>query len=58
MLAFVVSGAIYPVVAHSGWDTSGFLHLMGFADFAGTTIAMHDRGCPCCPPLSQVPLEA
>jgi len=38
LLAFVMTSAIYPIVAHAGWSTSGFLSQMGFVDFAGSCV--------------------
>ncbi|KAA0146874.1 hypothetical protein FNF27_06322 [Cafeteria roenbergensis] len=39
LLAFTISSFIYPIVAHVAWDPTGFLHQMGFVDFAGSTVA-------------------
>ena len=34
----LVSGLVYPLFGHWAWNTNGWLHHIGFVDFAGSTV--------------------
>eukprot|EP01135_Chromosphaera_perkinsii_P011904 Nk52_evm21s2531 gene=Nk52_evmTU21s2531 len=36
--SFFITGFMYPVVAHWGWSSEGWLYTRGFMDFAGSSI--------------------
>ncbi len=38
LIAAVISGVIYPVFGHWAWHSDGWLHALGFIDFAGSTV--------------------
>ena len=37
-LSLIITGFIYPVVSHWGWDADGWLLVGGYSDFAGSGI--------------------
>jgi ammonia channel protein AmtB len=39
------TGIIYPIVAHSTWNSNGFLAQLGYLDFAGSSIVHLVGGC-------------
>ena len=43
MYSFFITGFVYPVVAHWGWSSEGWLADRGFMDFAGSSI-VHSTG--------------
>ncbi|MEY4754192.1 MAG: hypothetical protein RJA44_1867 [Pseudomonadota bacterium] len=46
VFAFVMGLLLYPVYAHWAWNPNGWLHQMGFVDFAGDG-AVHTVGAGC-----------
>ncbi|QNN24686.1 ammonium transporter [Planctomycetales bacterium ZRK34] len=43
MMTALVAGVIYPVFGHWAWNENGWLHQLGFVDFAGSTV-VHSVG--------------
>jgi Amt family ammonium transporter len=43
----MITGFIYPVIAHWAWHEEGWLHIKGFHDFAGSAI-VHLTGGKIC----------
>jgi len=42
-ISIIVSAIIYPIFGHWAWSDSGWLHALGFKDFAGSTV-VHSLG--------------
>lgn len=43
LIVTIVSGLIYPLFGHWVWNSEGWLHKLGFVDFAGSTV-VHSVG--------------
>ncbi|NJP06146.1 MAG: ammonium transporter [Chloroflexaceae bacterium] len=41
--SFAIAGVIYPLFGHWAWNSQGWLHVLGFHDFAGSTV-VHSLG--------------